>query len=168
MEAASSWRRVFTRSVASLNDANQSDPLEWRIVQRAVTESGSPLIYPVWTLAPLSCADALTATSIDFILSITEDKRWERKEIVLSGSSAGGWCATRTFLALCETACHASDESRRRRARRALARIRGLALFSPVLDLEEHPGLVESAKAVSSASCVKASLSHPLGSHPQL
>jgi len=54
----------------------------------------------VYTLAPYATAGQVIRVAIDLLISISEDSRYVGRDIVLMGSSAGGWIALRLALAL--------------------------------------------------------------------
>jgi len=94
------------------------------------------VIHPSWTLAPQSCALEFPAMAVKHLLSIADDPQYEGKEIWLGGLSAGGWCALRLLLALCEEALDSKDDARRSRLNAVLDRIPGIFLFCPSVTLE--------------------------------
>jgi len=95
-----------------------------------------PVIHPSWTLAPQSCALQFPAMAVQLLLSIADDPTYQDKEIWLGGLSAGGWCALRLLLALCEEALRTNDEARRTALSSVLDRIPGIFLFCPSVTLE--------------------------------
>lgn len=94
------------------------------------------VIHPSWTLAPQSCALEFPAMATKHLLSIADDPQYEGKEIWLGGLSAGGWCALRLLLALCEETLESKDDTERNRLNAVLNRIPGIFLFCPAVTLE--------------------------------
>jgi acetyl esterase/lipase len=69
-----------------------------------VRDGRSQCIIPLYSLAPYATASRFTSTSIEMILRICEDPRYQNKDMILYGESAGGWACWRTLLALTEVA----------------------------------------------------------------
>lgn len=119
---------------------SQAHPLEWKVPMRIAREHRLPVFFPHWGLAPLSTALTFAETVVEYVLSVAADPRFAGREIVLVGSSAGGWCALRSLLALCEA--HGAGQLR---VQDALARIHQIILVAPVVS----PVMDERAKEVS-------------------
>lgn len=131
-----------------MNTEVQSSSNEWQIPHHALRNHRIPVIYPVWTLAPLSCATEFARVAVAFLIAVADDARWEGKEIVLTGMSAGGWCVLRTLLALCEMSIQEKSDQASRAAA-VVDRIRQVALFSPVTNLEVTEDLRAAEERVS-------------------
>jgi hypothetical protein len=152
------------RYPADLRANAQTHPNEWLINQHALLKHDMPIVFPVYTLAPLSCADDFSNIAVDFLISIAEDPAYEGREIVVSGLSAGGWCALRMIFAACEEAIaiagsdSQADTKRQERIISAVRRIRQVVLWSPCSSMEVTEELRQADKTVS-----RVEFHHPLG-----
>lgn len=94
------------------------------------------VIFPNWSLAPISCAAQFALTSVALVSTVASDPRYQGKDIILAGGSAGGWCALKTLLSLCENELIRDVQSRLIEPETTLPRIAGVMLFCAVVDAE--------------------------------
>lgn len=65
-------------------------------------DTGCPIVYPLYTLAPLGMAAECIQGGLQLLLCIYNDPRYRDHQIIVTGASAGGWIALRLVLALGE------------------------------------------------------------------
>lgn len=127
----------------------------------------------MYTLVPYATAGQVIRVAIDLLISISEDPRYVGRDIVLMGSSAGGWIALRLALALSRLALGdeafdaertgispgpAWDLDKIRRVRRAVTKVISVSgALGLSLDSEEE---VELGRQVSPPREPKACSSH--------
>ncbi len=109
-----------------------------------VKEAALPVIMAHFPLAPYSTADMFDGSVLAFLKRLLHDERYEAKEIVLMGDSAGGWKALRAYQAVLEVALGRhrvrSNEADREWARRAVKeRLGTIVIISGVVDVEVRP-----------------------------
>ena len=130
--------RIILRQplLTTLLTALQADQREYAVAGRIARDYHCPVIHPAWTLAPCGNALQFPTMAVEFVLRVADDPRYRGKEIWVGGLSAGGWCALRLLLALCEEGMNCNDETRRQRVNAILDRIPGVFLFCPAVTLE--------------------------------
>jgi acetyl esterase/lipase len=65
-------------------------------------DTGCPIVYPLYTLAPLGTAAQCIEGGLRLLLKIHQDPRYQDHQILMTGASAGAWIALRLVLALSE------------------------------------------------------------------
>lgn len=65
-------------------------------------DTGCPIVYPLYTLAPVGTAAQCVQGGLKLLLSVYRDDRYRDHEIIITGASAGAWIALRLVLALGE------------------------------------------------------------------
>lgn len=118
----------------------------WSFIQKLILRTGTSVVVPIYTLAPLSTADAFTSSALDLLYQVSDDPRYSDREVVLAGDSAGGWAALRLIEALSGAALNGQE-----RAERVLQRTTSLMMLSPLLNLEVTDEIREAAQDVSAA-----------------
>ena len=84
-----------------MSDCTQWNPIEWQYTHDLlVKKTGHSTVFPVYTLAPYATAGQVIRVAVDLLIAISKDPRYVNKDIVLMGSSAGGWIALRLALVL--------------------------------------------------------------------
>ena len=123
-----------------------------------VRDGRSDCIIPLYSLAPYSTASLFTLTSLEMILCVCDDPRYQGKDIVLYGESAGGWACWRTLLALTEVAAGKVTlgvsmsqivdwgQDRLRRARQRITKI--ITVGAMVEITMDHPDDIRAAAQV--------------------
>jgi len=80
----------------------QVPSLDSRAILSMALETGCPIIYPLYTLAPSGTAAQCIAGGLKLLLRIHRDERYRDHQIIITGASAGAWIALRLVLALSE------------------------------------------------------------------
>ncbi|KAI5455193.1 hypothetical protein NCC49_000010 [Naganishia albida] len=74
----------------------------WIFVQKLADQLKCDVVVPIYTLAPLATGTSCVQTSLELLAHLQTDVRYQGKQFVLAGDSAGGWIALRVLLALSE------------------------------------------------------------------
>lgn len=74
----------------------------WIFVQKLADQLKCDVVVPIYTLAPLATGTSCVQTSLELLAHLQTDVRYQGKQFVLAGDSAGGWIALRVLLALVE------------------------------------------------------------------
>lgn len=82
----------------------QTPSLDSRAVLTMALDTGCPVIYPLYTLAPVGTAAECITGGLRLLLEISQDDRYRDHKIIVTGASAGAWIALRLVLALAEGA----------------------------------------------------------------
>lgn len=114
-------------------------------LRKMANELHIPVILPIYTLAPCATGRQFIMAAIDLLMQLRLEKRYEDREIVIAGDSAGGYLSLQLFVTLTNMACTGGDlnyagqaELLEKYSREAIQSLRSLAntviLFSAMTE----------------------------------